>query len=216
MRLLLILLLLGALSCQKPSSQSNTPKTILAIFAHPDDETTMSPLLAQYGKEHEVYLLIATDGRNGVTDHAGIPAGDSLIAVRRQELICACEKLGIHPHPIHLDLLDGMGFQNGMGAYFGQMFDLRDQLTAQIKRIKPDIVITFGPDGDSGHPDHRLVGAITTEAIMREGLQNDLSLYYFSWSEEQAKLYEGWNLSYADRSALDTRVRYSEEEEDIS
>ncbi|MFK7922417.1 MAG: hypothetical protein AB8H47_10700, partial [Bacteroidia bacterium] len=46
--------------------------------------------------------------------------------------------------------------------------------------------------------------------------QNDLSLYYFSWSEEQAKLYEGWNLSYADRSALDTRVRYSEEEEDIS
>jgi LmbE family N-acetylglucosaminyl deacetylase len=55
------------------------PKHLLAIFSHPDDEATVSPVLAKYAAEGvTVYLAIATDGRYGVTDHAKIPAGDSL------------------------------------------------------------------------------------------------------------------------------------------
>ncbi len=56
-------------------------KIILAIFAHPDDEGAIGTVLAKYAKSHKVYIVIATDGRYGIRDHAGIPEGDSLAAV---------------------------------------------------------------------------------------------------------------------------------------
>ena len=81
---------------------------LLAIFAHPDDEATVSPVLAKYASEGvQVYLATATDGRLGVTAHAGIAAGDALVEARTKELQCAAEKLGIHP-PIQFGLHDQM------------------------------------------------------------------------------------------------------------
>ena len=83
----------------------------------------LSGILLSCSREssNEVYLVIATDGRFGVTEHAGIPAGDSLVEIRAREAACSCEALGIHP----------------------------------------PIIITFGPDADTGHQDHRMVGTIT-------------------------------------------------------
>src|SRR5436190_10540806 len=61
-------------------------KTLVAVVAHPDDETLTSPVLARYAREGaRVYVVIATDGRRGVAPHAGIPAGDSLATVRAGE-----------------------------------------------------------------------------------------------------------------------------------
>ena len=80
----------------KPGLESGARRTLLAVFAHPDDESTVSPVLAKYpGRGVTVYLAIATDGRLGVTQHAGIAAGDSLAAVRWNRLKCAAEKLDI-------------------------------------------------------------------------------------------------------------------------
>src|SRR5215472_16440924 len=74
------------------------PRVILAVFAHPDDETTVSPMLARYAREGvKVYLAIATKGEKGANEHAGIPAGEPLANVRREEIVCACKQLGIEP-----------------------------------------------------------------------------------------------------------------------
>src|SRR5262249_10966635 len=51
--------------------------TLVAVVAHPDDETIVSPALARYAREGaRVVVVVATDGRKGVAAHAHIPAGD--------------------------------------------------------------------------------------------------------------------------------------------
>ena len=62
-----------------PVPAQQPTRTLVAVFAHADDERIVGPLLARYSREGaRVVLVIATDGRKGVTRHAGIPAGDSL------------------------------------------------------------------------------------------------------------------------------------------
>ena len=84
------------------------PRVVLVVIAHPDDETTMGGVLARLAEDGQVFLVVATDGRYGVSDHANIPAGDSLVSVRAQEVACSSERLGIEP-PILLGLHDGLG-----------------------------------------------------------------------------------------------------------
>ena len=82
----------------RAASGQDAERTLLAVFAHPDDETAVGPLLARYAREGvAVHLAIATDGQKGVREHAGIPAGEKLAAKRTGEAQCACEALGINP-----------------------------------------------------------------------------------------------------------------------
>src|SRR5215208_7452034 len=72
------------------SASPGTPGTLVAIFAHPDDESIVSPALARYAREGtKVYVVVATDGRKGVSPHAKIPGGDSLATVRAGEARCS-------------------------------------------------------------------------------------------------------------------------------
>ncbi len=81
---LLILIVFLLVSCVEQDVDQK--EIILAIFAHPDDETTIAPVLAKYATEgHDVYLVISTDGQFGVTNHFGMSSGDSLAAVRDLE-----------------------------------------------------------------------------------------------------------------------------------
>jgi LmbE family N-acetylglucosaminyl deacetylase len=132
-------------------------RTLLAIFSHPDDETIVSPILARYAREGvAVHLAIATDGQKGVREHAGIPAGEKLATARAEEARCACEKLGIHP-PILVGLEDG-AMQDAENKA-----TLAREVARLFTELKPDVVITWGPDGVSGHTDHRLVHSVVTE-----------------------------------------------------
>src|SRR5207247_9564824 len=81
-------------------------RTLVAVVAHPDDETIVSPVLAHYARDGaHVYVVVATDGRKGVAKHAGIRRGDSLAAVRAGEARCSARELGIQP-PILLGFED--------------------------------------------------------------------------------------------------------------
>jgi LmbE family N-acetylglucosaminyl deacetylase len=134
-------------------------KTLVAVFAHPDDERIVAPLLARYAREgHHVHLIVATDGAKGVTEHAKIPAGDSLIAVRKGETACAGNALGIEP-PIML------GHPDAGLASFAALGKLRTDLERLFGELRPDALITFGREGGTGHPDHRLVGDVVTEIV---------------------------------------------------
>jgi len=201
---MLLVLSFGTYSCKSRTQK----ETILVVFAHPDDETTIGPVLAKYAEEHAVYLVFSTDGRFGVNDHSGIPAGDTLVEIRKKEAACSCAALGIN-EPIFLGIQDGMGL-NCHGNFYEQEGLLKKRLLQTILDIQPTKIITFGPGGDTGHPDHRLLGAITTELLLRENLIDQVDLYYFSWTKEQAEKYAMWDLNYADKSLLDVEISFEQ------
>jgi LmbE family N-acetylglucosaminyl deacetylase len=180
-RSLLFLTVLILLAQCQPSPESKTesgPRTLLAIFAHPDDEATVSPVLAKYAAEGvKVYLAIATDGRYGVTEHAKIPAGDSLAAVRMEEATCATEKLGIEP-PILFGLHDQLKMGEGFGPVHDQLNTMREKVKELFTTLKPDVVITWGASGWTGHHDHRLVSTVVTEVFQSQQWEKPSQLYY--------------------------------------
>src|SRR5512142_78618 len=125
--------------CARTASAQRGPQNILAVFAHPDDERIVGPLLSEYARNgSKVLLVIATDGRKGVTPFAHIPAGDSLVKVRTQEARCAARELGIQPPRL-------LGFQDAGLASFEALEGLRDSLTTILREVRPDVVLTFGP-----------------------------------------------------------------------
>src|SRR3954464_3255181 len=75
-------------------AQSTRP--VLAVFAHPDDERVIGPLLSRLAREgRETHLAIATDGSQGIRDFAKIPAGPALAAERAKEAKCAAKRVGV-------------------------------------------------------------------------------------------------------------------------
>ena len=138
----------------------------------------MSAVLAKYAAAGaRVYLATATDGRLGVSQHAGIPAGDSLAAARVKELNCTTEKLGINP-PILFGLYDQLKMGEGLRPHMEQIATLRDEVTKLFDRLEPDAVITWGPSGWTGHPDHRLVSSVVTEVFQSRTWVRPAQLYY--------------------------------------
>ncbi|HEV7331019.1 MAG TPA: PIG-L family deacetylase [Flavisolibacter sp.] len=192
------------------NAQQNKKKVILAIFAHPDDETAIGPVLAKYAKENTVYVVLATDGRDG-TRVTSIPAGDSLAKVRRLEGECSCKALGIEP-PIYLSATR-LDTKIGVGEFFKQAKQTKEKLKRIIERLQPDIIITFGPDGDTGHAEHRVVGGIVTELLLQESWVERYPLYYFGWTKTQAENQEVDEVMYADEKYLPIVITYNDEEE---
>lgn len=162
----------------KPASVDYSGKVLLAVFAHPDDETSVSPVLAHYASLGvTVYVAVATDGRYGATPHAHIPAGDSLALTRSGEMKCAAEKLGIRD-PIMFGLHDQLKMQLGYSGVHGQLDTLRSKVKSLFEELKPDVVLTWNASGWSGHHDHRLVGAVVTEVFASQKWDKPSALYY--------------------------------------
>src|SRR5882672_3491378 len=85
-------------------AQSNAKRPLIAVFAHPDDERVIGPLLSRLARQgRETHLVIATDGSKGVRDFAHIPAGPELAAARTKEANCAANGLGVRQ--LHGDVL---------------------------------------------------------------------------------------------------------------
>ncbi len=204
---LFLLLASVAAVAQKPQH------VILAVFAHPDDETTVSPVLARYAREgNKVYLAIATKGEKGTNPRAGIPAGDALAKVRSDEAACACRQLGIEP-PIPFGLNDGElgALATPLGRDIQQVADRVEKLIADLH---PDLVLTWGPDGGYGHPDHRLVGNAVTQAI--QSSKTNVKLYYVGFSPDQLKfINEVWPMKWhtTDPAYLTVNVPFSKDDQ---
>jgi LmbE family N-acetylglucosaminyl deacetylase len=203
------------LQCNKPGSGSSREvqaesKVLLAVFAHPDDEATVAPVLAKYAAEGvNVYLATATDGRLGVTEHAGIPAGDSLAATRKRELSCACQKLGINP-PIMFGLHDQLKMGEGMASLNQQLDSLRMGVQNLFTELKPDVVITWNASGWTGHHDHRLVGAIVTEVFQSKLWGKPAQLYYSAIPTGNLPRNAVMQLATVDSSFLPIKISVSE------
>jgi LmbE family N-acetylglucosaminyl deacetylase len=84
---------LAALS--PPLANALQARPVFAVFAHPDDERIIGPLLSRLARQgRETHLVIATDGAKGVRDFARIHAGPELAAARVKEATCAASRLG--------------------------------------------------------------------------------------------------------------------------
>jgi LmbE family N-acetylglucosaminyl deacetylase len=162
-------------------AQAQAARPILAVFAHPDDERVIGPLLSKLAREgRETHLVIATDGSQGVTDFARIPAGAALAAARTREATCAANRLGVRK--LHL-----LGLPDGGLASFEVLGKLRSRLASIIDSVKPAAIITFGPEGGTGHPDHRLVGDVTTQIIEGDARYGKIDLLYASLPTERLR-----------------------------
>lgn len=137
------------------------PLKLLAVFPHPDDETLgMGPTLAKYSAEGvETYLVCATRGERGWNgpeeENPGLAA---LGKIRAAELRCATQILGLHEVSL-LDYIDGDVDQADPG-------EITAKITAHIRRIRPQVVVTFGYDGNYGHPDHIAMAQFTAAALV--------------------------------------------------
>lgn len=184
-------------------------KTILGIFPHPDDENMIGSVLAKYSRlGHNVFVIIATDGKDG-TRVTKIPAGDSLGLLRQKESICACEKLKINP-PIflHIDRLDT---KFGVRPYLNGRKKTIGEFKKYIEQIKPDVLLTFGPDGEYGHSEHIVTGAMVTELLLKEGWVEKYPLYFPVDIKEDVA--DDDELSYIDKTYINLKVVYSDEDE---
>lgn len=206
---LAVFFLVAGCAKQQDADESVKGKVLLAVFAHPDDETTVTPVLSKYASQGaDVFLAIATDGRYGVTAHAGIPAGDSLAATRARELNCAAETLGINP-PILFGLHDQFKMQGGYDSVHRQLDELRIQVRNLFERLRPDAVITWGPSGWSGHHDHRLVGAVVTEVFESQRWGKPVQLFYPSIPTGKIPT-QATGYATTDSSYLDVKITASE------
>jgi len=147
-------------------------QSLLVVLAHPDDESfPIGGTLAKYAAEGtHVTLISATRGE------AGIPwtSPPATAAIRERELRAAAAVLGI-AEVRFLDELDGMLFQADQARII-------ERLTAAMRELHPQVVITFGPDGISGHADHLVVHHLTMAAFDQSGIE-DAQLFYIAPSE---------------------------------
>lgn len=163
------------------SARAQVKRPIIAVFAHPDDERVIGPLLSRLAREgRETHLVIATDGSKGVRDFARIPAGAELAAARTKEATCAANRLGVRQ--LHL-----LGLPDGGLASFDVLGKLRPALAAIIDSLKPAAIITFGPEGGTGHPDHRLVGNVVTQIVQSDTRYANVDLLYASFPTERLR-----------------------------
>ena len=182
MRLSTHLFVAAAVASALPhSAHAQARQPVLAVFAHPDDERVIGPLLSRLAREgRETHLVIATDGAKGVTDFAGIPAGAELAAARVKEATCAANRLGVRQ--LHV-----IGLPDGGLASFDVLGKLRTSLAAVIDSLEPAVIITFGPEGGTGHPDHRLVGNVTTQIVQSDARYANTDLLFASLPTERLR-----------------------------
>ena len=167
-------------------------RRLLLVHAHPDDETlTTGGTLARYAADADtaVTLVTCTLGEQGevIPPELGLlaaDAADQLGGYRIGELAAACAALGVTDHRF----LGGTGRWRDSGmvlaghavraaaperlhpralAAHDALADQVDALTDVLEQVRPQVVVTYGPDGGYGHPDHVRAHDITAAAVRR-------------------------------------------------
>jgi len=137
--------------------------TTVAVWAHPDDETYLAGglLAALRDAGQRVVCVTATrgDAGNGLHDGGSAAARLALGHLRAKELEAALDVLGVGEHR-WLDYVDGECSRVDSEEAVERLVRLFDE-------VQPQTVVSFGPDGYTGHPDHQAVARWTGRAVER-------------------------------------------------
>jgi LmbE family N-acetylglucosaminyl deacetylase len=139
----------------------NTPLRLMCVLAHPDDESMgFGGTLVKYASEGvETYLVTATRGERGwFGKPEDYPGPTELGQIREGELLAAATLLGLR-EVVFLDYIDGE-------LDDADPEEITAQIAHHIRRVRPDVVLTFGHDGLYGHPDHVAICQFATAAVM--------------------------------------------------
>jgi N-acetylglucosamine malate deacetylase 2 len=135
------------------------PRTLLLVFAHPDDETFLTGGTAcKYSSEGtEVVLVTATRGESGKPGDPPLCAPADLARVREAELRRAAATLGIGK--IHM-----LGYHDRELAAAAPD-QVREQLVTLVRFYRPEVVVSFDPNGGNLHPDHVAISRFASDAV---------------------------------------------------
>ncbi len=134
-------------------------RRLLFLLAHPDDET-FGPggTIAKYSNEGAaVYLATATKGQAGMVGDPPVTDREHLGEVRAAELLCAARILGIRKVAF-------LGFMDGQLIHT-PLERLVEKCVEQIRWVRPQVLVGFGPEGVSRHPDHMVMSRAALEAF---------------------------------------------------
>ena len=155
-------------------------KTILAVLAHPDDESFgLGGTLALYARRGcDTYLVCATRGEAGTIDEEHLRDFKDAASLRTAELDCAAGHLGLKD-VFHLDYRDsGMpgseDNKNSRAQIQHPVEEVAGRVVKYIRELKPDVVLTFDPIGGYKHPDHIHIHNATVLAFEKA---NDASFH---------------------------------------
>lgn len=138
---------------------ANTIKRVLVVVAHPDDaEFGCGGTVAKWVKEgREVAYVILTNGDKGSTDRS--MTSERLVRIRAQEQLNAARTLGVE----HVEFL---GYPDGE---LEDTREVRRAVTAQIRRFRPDLIVTQNPNRSTSlyasHRDHRITGGVVLDCV---------------------------------------------------
>jgi LmbE family N-acetylglucosaminyl deacetylase len=141
--------------------------TLLGVWAHPDDEAYLSSGLMAHVRRAggRVVVATATRGEHGTDDPETWPP-ERLAAHREQELRESLAVVGVHEHR-WLPHRDGELASLPLASGAAGLVEILDE-------VRPDTIVTFGPEGMTGHDDHATISAWTTEAWRLTGHRGDL------------------------------------------
>ena len=155
MQFIIVLLFSALFSCKSHEIKVCNYR-ILVVLAHPDDETLISGTLAKLmAQGSEVVVVFATSGDDGPDMTGRGLYGEALARVRENEAQESLIRIGITKPPLFLKIPDSYVSEHKT--------ELSDRITEIIREYHPGMVITFGPDGVTGDPDHITTGRITDQ-----------------------------------------------------
>jgi LmbE family N-acetylglucosaminyl deacetylase len=136
--------------------------TLLGVWAHPDDEAYLSAALMCQARAagHRVVVATATRGELGTEDQDGWPP-ERLAAARDEELAASLAAVGVEEHRL-------LGHRDGGLAAIPLAQGAR-QVSDLIIEVQPDTIVTFGPEGMTGHPDHQAISRWVSAARAASG-----------------------------------------------
>ncbi len=170
---------------------------LMCVLAHPDDESLgTGGTLAKYAAEGvSTYVVTATRGERGRFHDEAVSPGPAIVGKAREaELLAAASELGVREVRF-LDYPDGALDQVDATRAI-------ETIAGHIRRVKPQVVVTFGPDGAYGHPDHIAISQFTTAAIVCAADPSSVldsetaephrvaKLYYIAWSPKKWTAYQ--------------------------
>jgi len=137
--------------------------TIMSIWAHPDDEAYLcGGIMAKAtAAGSRVVCVTATRGELGVTDPVRWPP-EQLAAIREAEMVECLRLLGVREH-------HWLGYPDG-GCAAIEPAEAVERLAGLLDDVRPDTVLTFAADGQTGHPDHVAVHHWTRSAVRQTGV----------------------------------------------
>jgi N-acetyl-1-D-myo-inositol-2-amino-2-deoxy-alpha-D-glucopyranoside deacetylase len=138
-------------------------RRLLLVLAHPDDESVFAAGLAcrTAAGGGAVALCTATPGEHGKLGDPPRCSRDRLGAVRQAELMAACAELGIGTIRV-------LGYPD-RGLSCAPTDTIRRQIVEIIRAVRPQVIVTFDPNGSNLHPDHVAISRFTSDAVAAAG-----------------------------------------------